>query len=67
MCFYRFDSHLRLQGGELGDDYRLLHRRLEREGRLAFPVTVEEERGLFPVLSWKDGSFVSVAGPVQNR
>ena len=64
---YRFDSHFRLQGGELGDDYRLLHRRLEREGRLAFPVTVEEERGLFPVLSWKDGSFVSVAGPVQNR
>jgi hypothetical protein len=52
---YFFDAHLRVIGGETVGDFRLVHERLEREGRLDHALTPDEERAIFPVLAWDAG------------
>ncbi len=60
---YRFDRSLRLTGAETLTDYQSARGTLERQGRLRPGSPSDDERELFPVLSWEGGKFVEIAGP----
>lgn len=62
-AIYRFDEQLRPVAAEVTDSYRDEHKELERKGLLNTPFSPEEERQLFPILSWdsEKAAFVPIS------
>jgi hypothetical protein len=57
---YRFDARLHPLGAETLPNFQSVRRQLEREGRLAPASNADDERELFPVLSWAGERFAEV-------
>jgi hypothetical protein len=59
-AIYTLDSHFRITGAETGNQYRMIHNRLELVGRIKHVFRPEEDAELFPVLEWRNGEFVAI-------